>query len=323
MNMIIVIVITAAASFAGFWVYRRWARSGVMLDHPGPRSSHSATTPTGAGVVIVAVVLMAVLLLPEVRPEHTVALLLAATLGMLGFLDDRKGLPVGLRLLVQAGLVCLFLYLNRYMLPARECGLWFQISFALGALALLLWLINLFNFMDGIDGIASLQACFLSVAYLMIFSLDAAGMPLVPLAVSTAIFLIFNRAPATLFMGDSGSLFIGGVLALFGALLVISDQAALPVVLILWGSFAADATVTLVRRCWRREMPWRAHKEHFYQRLSQSLQNHSKVANLYTAINILWLLPLALLAYFWPQYGNMVLVAAYLPLVIAVTCYKC
>ena len=309
--------VSALVSFLGFWIYRRWAVTGVMLDHPGPRSSHLYSTPTGAGIVIIAAVQVSAWLLPALRPEYSMAIHLATGLGLLGFVDDRRNLPVGFRLLVQASLVCLFLTLNRPMLPMSELSVGYELGILAGGLLLLLWLINLFNFMDGIDGIASTQACFLSIAYLVVFTSDVAGGPLVLVAASAAVFfLAFNRAPATLFMGDSGSLFLGGLLAFFGALLVFSEHAALPAVLILWASFVADATVTLIKRSWRGEAPWRAHKEHFYQRLAQRLRSHSKVSILYSAVNILWLLPLALIAHGWPQFASIALIAAYLPLVL-------
>src|SRR3546814_10475011 len=92
-------------------------------------------------------------------------------------------------------------------------------------------------------------------------------------------------APSRLFLGDVGSVPLGYLL---GSLLIgaaAGGQWAAAVVLPLY--YLADASLTLVRRAWRRERLWRAHREHFYQRAVQRGFSHAAVALRVLACNVL------------------------------------
>jgi len=263
---------------------RDWLRRRAILDRPGERSSHAAPVPRGAGLAVVAVLAVGWLGLAAwlKLPSETVAVaLLALALALLSFVDDLRGLPVAARLAAHfvAALVALALF-------PRD-GLVFQGLLPLpldrAAAALLwVWFVNLYNFMDGIDGITGVETvCIgLGVAIVSLVSgHDFAALALVPVAVALG-FLRFNWQPASVFLGDAGSVPLGYVMGWL--LLVLARDGLWAPALILPLYYLADATVTLVRRARRGEALWRAHRDHFYQRAVRG-NDHAAVARLVLA----------------------------------------
>jgi UDP-N-acetylmuramyl pentapeptide phosphotransferase/UDP-N-acetylglucosamine-1-phosphate transferase len=157
------------------------------------------------------------------------------------------------------------------------------------------WFMNLFNFMDGIDGIAASETIAIALGYIAVTAgtqSELAPIALI-LAAATAGFLMWNWHPAKVFMGDVGSVSIGFVLGWLLIELAIRQHFSAALILPLY--FAADATLTLVKRTLRGSRPWQAHREHFYQRAVLGGITHSGVVVRVIAINAI-LLALALLA---------------------------
>ena len=111
-------------------------------------------------------------------------------------------------------------------------------------LLVLLWHINLFNFMDGIDGLAASQALFFAVAALWLAPEMMAwlGYLLCVLAGTLVGFLVYNWSPARMFMGDVGSLSLGGAL---GTIAVITKQEI--VLIIVGGIFVMEALSVIMQ----------------------------------------------------------------------------
>jgi Fuc2NAc and GlcNAc transferase len=144
----------------------------------------------------------------------------------------------------------------------------------------IVWAINLYNFMDGIDGLAAGEAASVGVAAaVLLWLVGAPGLGALSLLLAAAAggFLVWNWHPARIFMGDVGSAALGYA---FGALAAASERAgAIPAVvwLLLLGVFFGDATLTVVRRLLRREPIFRAHRSHAYQRAPQAGLSHARV----------------------------------------------
>jgi Fuc2NAc and GlcNAc transferase len=297
--MITPIVLAFGVALVGTWLLIHFAPQLHLIDRPNERSSHQIPTPRGGGIALVVAVVAGMLAMPgelplAVRP----ALYAALPIALLGLVDDRYGLPAHLRLachLAAAGACVLALgapvefSLPRYLL------------LPLAAVAVA-WGTNLFNFMDGIDGIAAAEGMFISAAAALLLASEAPPIAsaLGVIAATCAGFLIWNWAPARIFMGDVGSSFFGFLLAAIAALTVLQGLIELPVWLILWGTFIADTGVTLVRRVLRGEQWWSAHRSHAYQRLSRRLGSHAPSALIYSALNVLLVAPTALLAHAHP-----------------------
>lgn len=149
-----------------------------------------------------------------------------------------------------------------------------------------LWVIayaNFFNFMDGSDGLAAGVAAINALALAVLaIQLDRLMLAWAALAVtaSSVGFLRYNYAPASVFMGDTGSLFLGYTFGLYTVLWTQAGGALLPVMAALTPVFF-DAVYTLARRAYRREAVWRAHRSHLYQRLLILGYSHRIVAHWY------------------------------------------
>jgi UDP-N-acetylmuramyl pentapeptide phosphotransferase/UDP-N-acetylglucosamine-1-phosphate transferase len=244
-------------------VMKRWRR----LDQPNERSMHSRPVPAGAGIGIVATVL---LLWPwwHTRTDAFDLALLAGcvALGLVSLADDHWRLSPILRFGAQAAVVAACLL----TLPsaARLVEI-LPLTLERGLIALAwLWFINLFNFMDGIDGLAGSETVAVAIGYLAVVAFAGLDDPFwrlaLVIAASVGGYLFWNWHPAMVFMGDAGSIPLGFLLGWLMLDLALAGE--WPAGLILPLYFVADATLTLLARARRGEALWQAHRQHFYQR---------------------------------------------------------
>ena len=312
---------TFLASVLLCWLYRRLALRWQLFDIPNQRSAHQRPTPRGGGVGLFLALVFGVALasftqelsLRDAGQLPFAVLLPGALLVVVGLLDDIFSLSARLRMLV-------------YTVVCMAVVAWLCWPMPLWALALasfyLLWLLNLYNFMDGIDGLAAMEALFVCLSAAALGA--ATGSPQLQilfcllLAAACAGFLVWNFPAASLFMGDAGSISLGfllGFLSLLGEF-----QSGLPLLswLILLALFCSDATVTLLRRIVTRQAFTEAHSQHLYQRLARRWGSHERVLWAALLVNVLWLLPLAAVAALWPAWAWAALILAYLPLLAVV-----
>ncbi len=156
----------------------------------------------------------------------------------------------------------------------------------------LVWFINLYNFMDGIDGITGVETFCLGIGLALVAHIGMAPQA-VAIAAAGAAFLWWNWQPAKIFLGDSGSVPLGYLLGWL--LLTLAARGFWVSALVLPAYYLADATLTLAGRLHRREKVWQAHRNHFYQRAVQAGASHAAVAKLVLTGNVL-LVGLAVLA---------------------------
>lgn len=318
------IPVIVAVSFSLTWALRRYALSRSLMDIPNARSSHSIPTPRGGGVAIVLAFTLAMLLLLVaglMTYREFLAIAGAGSLiAIIGFMDDHGHIAARWRLLGHfAASAGLLFWIGG--LPAIEL---FGHAFDLGwfghvlAAFYLVWLLNLYNFMDGIDGIASVEAiCVCLGACLLYWAIGAAELIWPPLLLATAVagFLFWNFPPARIFMGDAGSGFLGIVLGGLSLQAAWFSADLLWGWLILLGVFIVDATFTLFRRLFRGDKVYEAHRSHAYQYASRRFGSHLKVTVGVAVINLLWLLPIALGVVRFGLNSSLALILAYAPLV--------
>ncbi|MEP7311060.1 MAG: glycosyltransferase family 4 protein [Pseudomonadota bacterium] len=318
-------VIAWLVSFALTGVVQRQALRARLLDIPNARSSHALPTPRGGGIAIAIVVCAGLAILAALGrvTSTTVLAIVPATLAVAiaGLVDDRRGLSARIRLVIHFAAAAL--YIGTIGGPPALGIAWLDgLPWLPSAVTLLglVWLLNLFNFMDGIDGIAGAELVFVSFALALVTQLSS-GPPASPLfavllGAAGAGFLGWNWPPAKIFMGDVGSGFVGLALGALSLQTMQECGIAMWVPLILLASFTTDATVTLLRRVVRGETWHAAHRTHAYQWLSRRWGSHRKVVLALLASNLLWLLPLALLALRFPRHGGSIAALAHLPLVV-------
>jgi len=279
------------------------AKSKGILDIPGKRSSHVSPTPRGGGFSVVLAVTLCILWFVYDSGDQSNWAWFGATLffvALVGFIDDIKGLSACLR-------ACLYVLFSLiYIISAHGFDIATKIEviqIILGALVLT-WMINLYNFMDGADGVAGLQALIVAipVTVILVFSkqFEIASLCLV-IAASVLGFLVWNWAPAKIFMGDVGSCSLGFI---FGCLMYqthIDEIISIFFWLILMSMFLVDSTLTLLTRFLRGEKWYEAHCSHAYQRYLQLGNSHQKLAIGMLMVGIFYLWPLAYLMYHYPE----------------------
>ncbi|MEO1080453.1 MAG: glycosyl transferase family 4 [Pseudomonadota bacterium] len=311
MSALVGMIGSALLSALAVAIYLRSARRRGWLDAPNHRSSHEEATPSSGGIAVLGVLVpLAALWLILGTPAGTagtivpireplLSLAAAALLCLIGAWDDLRPLPAGLRLMVFVGLT---LMVVAVWLPPRELA---DLALVLILGVALAWLVNLYNFMDGIDGLAALQCVLVALAMAWLARRGGANAQYEVFALLIAGsylgFLLFNRPPARLFMGDAGSLSAGLLLGCLG--LWAWREAWVPATawLLLMSPFLVDTGWTLAARAFRGAPLAEAHREHGYQRLARHWQSHGFVDLALLGLFILWLFPLTLLQQRMPE----------------------
>lgn len=288
-RLFVVSVIAVAAFSISAWLTHRFTRSSswlYVLDHPNARSLHARPTPRTGGVAILATCYLCAGVAVAYLDVAAAALLWLAAAGLvvggISLIDDRAGVAAVYRLGAHTAAAAMVVLGGFVLLRVELPGPVFGVQPFVGALAsglFIVWMINLYNFMDGMDGFAGGMAMF-GFGTLAILGWRAEHETFALLsgviAASAAGFLVFNFPPARIFMGDVGSSTLGlfaGAFTLWGAR---DGVFPLWVGVLVFSPFVVDATVTLLRRFIRGEKVWEAHKTHYYQRLVQLGWGHRK-----------------------------------------------
>lgn len=308
--IILFLILMFALSYVFVGVYRSYALKKEILDHPNQRSSHSLPIPRGGGVVFPVLWLLSLLVLYFVGFIESSYLFVfipsVCLIGVVSFLDDRYNLPAHYRFLAQlvAVVYSLFVVGGLFDISLGFTTIhWGWFGYIVLALALV-WSINLYNFMDGIDGIAVIEALFVfGFGGYFIWCSGGNELAIIIWSLASIVFgfLLWNKPPAKIFMGDVGSTLLGFLVMLFAVL--GEKKYNVPVLLwvILYGVFWFDATITLIRRLMHGDKWYEAHRLHAYQRLQQQGWSHGKILLGVMVVNII-LTSFAFLAFYFPQY---------------------
>lgn len=323
---ILLFLIASAISTLGTKAYISLAINKNILAIPKDRSLHNLAIPKGGGIIIGVTFLsgLLLLLLMNIVPSGLAAALLGGgvTLVIVGFIDDLGEVEPVIRFILQFLVSFWALYWLGGM-PEIDIGPWVLkrswASHLLGSLGIV-WFINLFNFMDGVDGmLASNASLFSLVAASILFWLghSSPSVILILLAASLAGFLIYNWSPAKVFMGDSGAAFIGYILAVIGLYSVSEGMLNFWTWIILMGYFVADTTTTMVIKIATvRGWFYEEHRSHAYQQLALIWKDHRRVTLFVLGITAFWMVPLALLSLRFQQNTVIVAMIALAPVVI-------
>ena len=265
-------------SFLLTWVVKYIAIKKSIIDIPNDRSSHATPTPRGGGLAVVAAFFIGLtycFFIGQIDKSLFYALLSGIPLTLIGLADDIVSLKPGVRFLVQficAGLALFFLG-GLQFLQLGACNLKIIWLFTPVAFIAIIWSINLFNFLDGIDGYIGSEIIFLGLGIFLLTG-DNIG---ILLATSVGGFLIWNWPKAKIFMGDVGSTFLGFAIAIIAIHHQNTHVASMSVWLILTSVFWFDATLTIFRRTNNKEKLSQAHKKHAFQRIVQAGWSHQSV----------------------------------------------
>ena len=322
-HLTMLMVTILALSWGLTFVIKRFALSQNIIDRPNERSSHQQPTPRGGGLGFVFIFLTTLFCLIfagnnfwQYASFFAAGLLVAG----IGFADDLSHISAKWRLLFH-GVAAIFILYGIKGMPALGFLAWVLPKGMLAdcfAVFFLVWMINLYNFMDGIDGLAAIEAISVCVAGALLAVLS--GHPtlcFLPLLLAAAVsgFLYWNFPPACIFMGDCASGFLGLLLGVFALQAAMVNSGLFWAWLIMLGVFIVDATGTLFVRFVKGLKLTEAHCTHAYQKAGRR-HGHLRISLSVLFINLFWLLPIAFLVvkgYIDGFWGSLI---AYLPLMV-------
>lgn len=297
------LVMLSVSAFGAFWLtpFAAWlARRCGAMDLPDKRKVHSSPMPRMGGVAVYLGFLLPwaglYLLHNPIAEEFKnfeklfFTLILGATaMFSLGVYDDIKGADATKKFLVQST-IAIGLWMGGYRIETFQNPLGGLIHLGwFGLPVTLIWIVgvtNAINLLDGIDGLVSGVTVCMSIALAVINALTGnvvVALLTVALAGACLGFLPHNHSPARIFLGDSGSLTIGVVLACVGIISLFRDNghAASPLVsvpLILFGLPLFDTLRVMFKR-WRLGVSvFRADKSHVHHRLLSLGLNHRQAS---------------------------------------------
>ena len=252
------------------------------------RSSHTVPTPHGGGIAIAITWFIGLSYLffkNSIDSSLYYTLMVGVIISVVSYLDDLFELSAKVRLIAQTLVALLGLY---FLGGLEKIDLFFftinnQIITNIFAFFMIIWFINLYNFLDGIDGYAGSEAIFLGLSGFLLFG----GEYFLVLIAAVLGFLVWNWHKAKIFMGDVGSTLLGYNMAIFTIYYTNQEATNFWIWIVLFGLFWFDATLTLFRRNKNKEKLSQPHKKHAYQRLHQSGWKHDKVVLFSIFINII------------------------------------
>jgi UDP-GlcNAc:undecaprenyl-phosphate GlcNAc-1-phosphate transferase len=314
--VVIAVVGPLAVSLLLTLAVRSWARGRAFVDHPSGHKQHRAPVALGGGIAVTASIVLPLLAgtalawllqgpnppawLPAIVRTHlegmaSKAPIVLAIVGsalvlhVVGLIDDRKALGPAPKLLAQVA-VALF---TAWPVGIRAVEI---LPAPLSVLLTVLWIVlitNAFNFLDNMDGLSAGVAA-IAAALFAIASMNA-GQIFVPvmawLVVGAVLgFLPFNFAPASIFMGDAGSLVVGYLMSVLTILTTFYDPAqnltplGVIVPLVVLAVPLYDVTSVVIHRLRAGDSPFRGDRRHFSHRLvKRGLTPHGAVLTIYLA----------------------------------------
>lgn len=225
-----IFIVSFGLSVLFLFHFIKYSQRRSLFDQPDERKTHSQPTPSSGGLIFGV---LTILLLPYLIPNSPYTFVLAAALMLLiiGFLDDRYDLSAKMKFIFQiiAGIFALWeigplnIFENNPLFINEIVTFFFIIGFT-----------NAFNLIDGIDGLAGIYATFILTIIITLFILGKnypAAIFTTTICAGTLAFLKFNLNPAKIFLGDTGSLFLGFLISIFSIVIINSDMTSLGFVL--------------------------------------------------------------------------------------------
>jgi Fuc2NAc and GlcNAc transferase len=278
-------------------------------------------TPSGGGLAIVLIILASNYKYIDVCPEFFIGGFLIAIIGLV---DDIKPLPVMPRILSQMMVTGAMVFMLPTDAPIIGIPIWIIkiILFFAG-----IWFINVYNFMDGIDGLAGGYANVAALGFL--FCINNSNITVEPwnliiykqIIYTTMAFLIYNWSPAKIFMGDTGSTFLGFAFFSLGVRALIYGNYIICSFIIIMSFFWIDATITLLRRLFLGAKIFKAHKEHAFHKAA-AIFGHWKVSCFIILVTLFWLNPMAKYAVDNISKGPQITFIAVLPIFIIIMLFN-
>lgn len=261
------LAVAALSSLIVVPLLRRVALATNFVDQPERRKVHRRPIPYLGGLALVVGVLAALPFESRASPRLAILVAVAAVLSVVGLLDDDRTVQPRQRVVAQVVAAGLAVMLGVRLEATGVAGIDIVIT--------LVWIVGVTNAMNLVDNMDALAAGVAAVTASAVFALAiAVGQPVVATLAAAMVgvslgFLVYNRPPATIFMGDAGSLFLGFLLAVLsvsvGSSLASPANALVP--LLLLGVPVMDTTIVIFGRLRRGRLVSRGGRDHLSHRL--------------------------------------------------------
>ena len=316
--VILTYVITLIISYFSLLLYTKIAKKTKIVALGNNKNLHFGEIPRGAGLVF-GTVYLSLITFAYFQKNISFEVFLLILTGsfvciILGFLDDVKDLKILSKLIVQFLIISIILHLVFDSIVFSEYLITnYFIMFSLAFISL--WMLNAYNFLDGSDGhlvSVTLMQCLLMGITMYVNSQLELLWPIFFLFSVLLVFLKLNWPPASVFMGDSGSLFIGINMIIF-VLISLKNSLLEPlIVFIILSYFLIDTLGTLILRVFIKKSWKHRHRSHPYQNFSRKF-SHQKTLLMVIGFHLFWLLPIIILTINYPTYEILLCLASLLP----------
>ncbi len=302
-------------SFIAINVYFAIAKKFDIYAHVNNRSLHVKETITSTGIIM-PVVLLVYLFVEYVFTKKNVwnfsnyLILLCSVYSFIGLIDDKVNVSAKKKFFFQTIFsIIILIFLNKYIEEVN----YFYLNFILllTSTFLILFFINTFNFLDGVDGMALSISFFTIITYKIFFENVNTNSIIILLCIISCLFL-FNIKKKC-FIGDSGSLFLGSVIGFITITGIYYYNWDIILILIILSYWISDVSITFFLRFFFVKKWYGTHTMHPYQNFAKKVGSHLKVIVILNLFNFVYILPICLIYINNPDLEYIMIFLAYLP----------
>lgn len=297
-NIFLIVLITFISSVVLTPVVKKIAYHVGAVDKPDhKRRVHNKITPTMGGLAIFFAFLIGYMLFAPKTTQMLSVLIGGFVIVLVGIMDDIKPLSPKMKLIGQIVAACIAVfYGNITFNDMRIFGVQFEFGYLTYPLSIffIIAIINAINFADGLDGLAAGTSTiyFITIAAIGYIMNKLGGLDVILCLIMVGAclgFLVYNFAPASIFMGDTGAMFLGfiiSIIALLGFKTATITSLIIPLLLLFVPIL--DTILAMSRRIIKGQSISSADREHLHHQLLKTTKSTSKTVLIMYAINALF-----------------------------------
>ncbi len=324
---IIFFIVVVALSVALTYFYRQFATQREIIAKINSRTLHDIVVPRGGGIgfgFLFSLIIFGLWIMDDCPTWLMLSIGLGSFVAALvGFIDDVYEITALKKLMSHfcLSLYFSFVFFSYHPFPLSIYTDLFLFGLIMGIwLFIPLWAINLLNFIDGIDGLAISASVFTCMAMVIVLFLTEGDPVLITvfsiLAAASIGFVFFNMPPASIFMGDSGSIFLGYFVGCSILITIYLGEISMWTWITALSYYLADTTTTTISRMFLVKKWYGEHRSHAYQNLARIKNNHAKVMYWILLYQVFWALPLVIWSALDPDWAPAAAIIALTPAVL-------
>lgn len=310
-------------------------KSSIITADPTSRGEHKQSVATSGGIALTIPLFLSMLLMIGVNENDLIYLMLLMTISLIGVADDFYDMTQVIRFIFQ---ILISIFFAIYFITINPIEVFFIVL-------LIVYIINSLNFFDGIDLLVPTQMIFMLSSLILIITyqniilqddmVDARSIMMLSV-ISLIGFSIYNYSPASLFLGSSGSYYLGFMISTLFIFFIFTEKISLYTCMILYSTPLIDTILVFIFRFMSKlrhhyknssnlisssmeslkTVFFVAHSVHNYQIMSRKLKSHIKVDIFILTLNIVWCLPLALLSVKYTDFNHFIFILSLAPYTI-------